>query len=221
MENNIISVLVIEDHDCVSKSIIDTLQENKDFIFNIDMAGHADEALSKIRKSPPDLVFLDLVLKNTQASPALSGGDELLRELNKLQNRPKVIVLSKVDSLDMLDYIINILNADGYILKSRISLEEIVQAVKLVLENENYFSPQVKKILRHNENLLEVDFVDVFIIKKLSQGFIQPEIETALLDRNVQLTVSAIEKRIRRLKIRFDAKTTTHLIALALQNGII
>lgn len=221
MNNNTVSVLVIEDHDCVSKSIIDTLQENNDFIFNIDMAGYADEALSKIRKNPPDIIFLDLILKNPPTLSNFTGGDELLRELNKIQNRPKVIILSKVDSLDMLDYIINILNANGYILKSRTSLEEIIPAIKLVLENENYFSPQVKKILRHNENLLEVDFVDVFIIKKLSQGLIQPEIETALLDRNVQLTVSAIEKRIRRLKLRFDAKTTTHLIALAIQNGII
>jgi DNA-binding NarL/FixJ family response regulator len=219
--NNTISVLVIEDHDCVSKSIIDILQGSKDIIFNTDMAGYVDEALSKIRKNSPDIIFLDLILKNPPALSNFTGGDELLRELNKFQNRPKVIVLSKVDSLDMLDYIINILNADGYILKSRTSLEEIIPAAKQVLENENYFSPQVKKILQHNENLLEVDFVDVFIIKKLSQGFIQPEIETALLDRNVQLTVSAIEKRIRRLKIRFDAKTTTHLIALALQNGII
>lgn len=215
-----ISFLIVEDHDCVSKSIIDTLKEQSGFMPEIRVATDADHALNLIRQHLPEIIFLDLVLK-----PAVKGkltdGDDLLRELNKFFQRPKVIVMSKVDRLDMLDYVINQLGADSYILKSRTSLNEIIPAVEKVLENETYFSPSVTKILKHQENLLEMDSVDIFILKKLSRGLIQPEIEADLLNNDIYLTVSAIEKRIRKLKIRFDAKTTPHLIALAFQNGII
>ncbi|MCY1660122.1 response regulator [Chryseobacterium sp. SL1] len=215
-----LSFLIVEDHDCVSKSIVETLKEQPDFIPEIRVATDADHALKLIKEKPPEIVFLDLVLK-----PAIKGvltdGDDLLRELNKLFYRPKVIVMSKIDRLDMLDYVINQLNADSYILKSRNSLDEIIPAVEKVMEGENYFSPSVTKILKHQENLLEMDTTDIFILKKLSRGLIQSEIEAALLENDIYLTVSAIEKRIRKLKMRFDAKTTIHLIALACQNGII
>ena len=212
--------MIVEDHDCVSKSIVETLKEQSGFIPETFIATDADHALKLIKEKSPEIVFLDLILKPT-IEGVLTDGDDLLREMNKLFHRPKVIVMSKIDRLDMLDYVINQLGADSYILKSRTSLNEIIPAVEKVMQGENYFSPSIVKILKHQENLLEMDTIDIFIIKKLSRGLTQSEIEIALMENDIYLTVSAIEKRIRKLKIRFDAKTTIHLIALAFQNGII
>ena len=216
-----ITVLIVEDHDCVSLGVKQLLLSDNDFDFQITTTSSADQAYTFIKKYLFDIVLLDIVLKNPSKEALFFDGDDLLRQLNKDGNNVKIIVLSKVDSLDMLDYIINILGADGYILKSRSSLNEIIPAINSVLDGENYFSNSIKKALKHNEMLIEIDFIDRLILKKLSQGLTQPQIEIELLKKSISLTVSAIEKRIRRLKLRFDAKTTSHLIALSIQNGII
>ena len=165
--------------------------------------------------------MLDIILKNEPENSKLKGGDDLLREFKKSSSKAKIIVMSKIESLDMLDYIINVLNADGYILKSRTSLQEIIPAIKTVLSSENYYSKSVTKILQYQENLLDIDIKDRFILKLLSQGLRQQEIEIASPKKGIKMTVSAIEKRIKKLKLRFGAETTAQLTAIAVKKGII
>mgnify|MGYP000448132933 CR=1 FL=1 len=221
MRNDLVNLLLVEDHDSVSMGVQYSLQKQKEIGCEITTASTADQALNYTLREEFDVILLDLLLKNESYHSKLSGGDDLLRELNKLQKRPKVIVLSKIDSLEMLDYIINVLNADGYILKSRTSLQEIVPAIKSVLTDEPFFSNSIKKILKYNESLLDIDFEDRTILKCLSLGYKQIEIELEFKKKEISMSLSAIEKRIKKLKIRFDAQTTAQLTAKAIKEGII
>jgi len=60
------------------------------------------------------------------------------------QQSPKVIVYSKSDSLEVLDYLVEHLQVDGFILKSRGSLEEIIPAVEQVLDGDIILAPLLK-----------------------------------------------------------------------------
>lgn len=218
---NTLKVLIVEDHDVVSFGVIQTLKSTNKFKIEEKVAVDADQAYKCLQKEYFDIVLLDLILKPSKAQPNLKGGDELLREINKMNNSPKVIVLSKIDSLDMLDYIINTLGTDAYILKSRRSCDEIIPAIETVMNNETFYSPSVEKILRYNESLFEIDFRDRIILKALSEGSKQREIVSILNAKDIIMTVSAIEKRIRRLKARFNSNTIAQLIAIAVKEGII
>lgn len=221
MRSKLIKILLVEDHDSVSMGVQYSLQKQKEIQCEITIATTADMALGFTKREEYDVILLDLLLKNEPYNSKLSGGDDLLRELNKKENRPKVVVQSKIDSLEMLDYVIGVLNADGYILKSRTSLREIVLAIKTVLEGESFYSDSIKKILKYNESLLDIDFEDRMILKCLSLGLKQIEIEHEFRKKDISMTVSAIEKRIKKLKIRFDAGTTAQLTAMATKEGII
>ncbi|WP_439131458.1 response regulator [Polaribacter sp.] len=221
MSKKEIKVLLVEDHDSVSLGVKYSLIKQKEINFDITIATTADMALNYTNREVFDVVLLDLILKNESKNSKLSSGDDLLRELNKWDHRPKIIMLSKIDSLEMLDYVINLLNADGYIIKSRTSLQELIPAIKAVLSGESFFSDSIKKILRYNESLLDIDFEDRTILKLLSSGYKQAEIAKEFMKKDISMTVSAIEKRIKKLKLRFEAQTTAQLTALAIKGGII
>ncbi|MEM7087345.1 MAG: response regulator [Bacteroidota bacterium] len=216
-----IRILLVEDHDVVSSGVMHELEQSMNSPYTLFIAASADLGFKKLQQETFDVVLLDIVLKNELPNPQFLGGDDLLHRINKMSRRPKVVVLSKIDRLDMLDYIINILDADGYILKSRESLREIVPAILSVLDGNHFYSPAIEKILRFNESLLEIDFTDRVALSGLSQGLIQREIVDLLAQKEVILTVSALEKRIRRLKVRFEAKTSAQLVAKAVKEGII
>lgn len=221
--NNIkkkLHVLLVEDHDLISLGVQVKLEKEyqKSLVFTLKT--NADEALDYLQKNTVDILLLDLVLKS-EYPMQLKSGDELLRKLHGWENKPKVIILSKIDSLDMLNYCIEYLEADGYIFKSKSSLNEIVIAIDTVLIGENYYSNQIKKILKYQFGLLDIDTSDRVILKELSNGGRQKGIMKILSEKDIQMSVSAIEKRIRKLKIRFDALTTAHLVSIAIRKGII
>lgn len=216
-----IQLLLVEDHDSVSLGVVFSLQQNNQYQFEIKTVSTADNAYDLIKKNSFDIILLDLILKDYSPVCKLKSGEDLLRELNKNSSRPSVVVMSKIDRLEMLDYVINVLNADAYILKSRTSLTEIIPAINAVTQGENFYSNSIKNLLRFNENILEIDFTDRLILKSLSMGYKQSEIVGVLKGRDIFITVSAIEKRIKKLKIRFDAHNTNQLIAIAVKEGIL
>ncbi|WP_299111970.1 response regulator transcription factor [uncultured Winogradskyella sp.] len=216
-----IKLLLVEDHDSVSLGIQYSLKQEPSYSFDIKATSDANSAFNELKNNDFDIVILDLILKGKIDRGQFTSGDELLSYLSKLEYRPKVIVMSKIDSFDMLDYVVSVLDADAYILKSKTSLQEIIPAIDAVLSGDNFFSDSIKKILRYNENLLDMDIVDRIILKAISNGLKQNEIAEELKIKRYAMTVSAIEKRIKKLKIRFDAHTSPHLIALAIKNGII
>lgn len=68
---------------------------------------------------------------------------------------------------------------------------------------------------------LEIDFTDRLILKAFSQGVKQMELIQYLTRHNKQLSLSGLEKRIHRLKLKFDAATLVELVTLALRKGLI
>lgn len=216
-----INTLIVEDHDFASHGIIEVLKNHEFHEFPITEARNADEAFDKIEENDFDLILLDLILKNENENVRFTGGDDLLRYVKKNLGYIKVIILSKVDSVEMLDYIINVLGADGYILKSDKSIAEVLEGIKDVFNGRRYISPSLDKQFRYYESVLDLDYRDKAILNGLSQGGSHKDIASELESKGVSITKSAIEKRIRNLKQRLRAKTTGELMVKAMQLGII
>ena len=215
-----IHILLLEDHSLISLGVQAVLEQTYADSLKFKLVTDADMALDYLKVNSVDVLILDLVLK-TDHPTRLDSGDELLREIYLWEDKPKTIVLSKIDSLDMLNYCIEQLEADAYIFKSKTSVDEIIPAIDKVLDDEYYYSDRIRKLLTYQFGLLELDTSDRIILKGLSKGLHQKEIVLVLEEKEIYISGSAVEKRIRKLKLKFDANTTSHLVAIAIRKGII
>lgn len=87
------------------------------------------EAVSKVKSSKPDLVILDLIM------PKVSGLS-ILRELRadwELETLP-VLIMTNVEGTEEMEQAIK-LGVDGYLLKSEVDLDTLVNRVKTLLES--------------------------------------------------------------------------------------
>lgn len=113
-------ILIAEDETDLAQILVDYLKRDG-FDANTQADGLA--AIDALRRSPPDLLLLDLML------PGIDGL-AILRELRQFSNLPVIVLTAKVDEIDRLIGLE--LGADDYICKPY-SPREVVARVKAVL----------------------------------------------------------------------------------------
>lgn len=134
---NVISVLVVDDHELVRTGICRMLEDNTE-IEVIGQAETGEEAIQIARQLQPDVVLLDVNM------PGI-GGVETTRRL--LQSIPQTHVLA-VSGLAEEPYPSLLLKAGakGYITKGA-PLIEMVRAIKKVMQGGKYFSADIAEQL--------------------------------------------------------------------------
>jgi len=128
-----IRVIVADDHPIVRKGIIDELNRHPNFAI-LSEATNGDEALNLSMNLLPDVLLLDISMPG--AKPV-----HVVRELNKLEKPPRVLVLSAYGDLE---YVLSMLSAGatGYMLKDE-EPSTIAQGVLAVSKGETWLSPNV------------------------------------------------------------------------------
>ena len=126
-------ILVVDDHPIVRQGLVSLLARAPEFAV-CGEAGSYDEALARVAELKPDLVLLDLTLKER-------SGLELIPVLRALQPAPKVLVLSMHDEEDYAERALQA-GASGYVMKEKAD-EVIVEALRRVRAGEVYLSPEV------------------------------------------------------------------------------
>ena len=115
-------ILVAEDDPFLVKIIGNRLKEEG---FNVDTVNDGNEALSKINADGYSVVLLDLIMPN-------KDGFEVLAELKKKENKTPVIVFSNLSQTEDKEEVMK-LGAKDFFVKSDISIDEVVKAVKSFL----------------------------------------------------------------------------------------
>ncbi|HKB88644.1 MAG TPA: response regulator [Patescibacteria group bacterium] len=122
--NNQKTVLVVEDDTSLQRILSEKISE---LGAKVVLAETAQDALNKINASPPNLILLDIML------PGGMNGFDVLEQIKRHPTLKTihVIVLTNLDSEQKtaLD-----IGAEDYIVKSNISLDEIVLKVKNQLQ---------------------------------------------------------------------------------------
>ena len=113
-------ILLIEDEPDLAEVLVDYLLRDG---FDAAVEGDGTDGLARIRRSPPDLLLLDLML------PGLDGLS-ILREVRKTLDLPVIMVTARVEEIDRLLGLE--LGADDYVCKPY-SPREVVARVKTVL----------------------------------------------------------------------------------------
>lgn len=206
-----IRVFIVDDHSIVRTGIRMILSAEVD----IDVVGEADSgeaALPLIRKLKPDVVLSDLHL------PGASGLD-LTERLVKVENPPKVIVVSVLDDGPMPRRLLEA-GASGYVGKGGDSLE-LVAAVRSVAQGKRYLANAVAQNialaglgLASSLDLLSTRETEVALL--LAQGLKNEEIARKLL-----VSAKTVSTHKQRLFEKLSVRDTVTLARLLRQHGIL
>lgn len=193
----------------------------------IQYAKYCDEALLKIKKAhldgnPFQLLISDLSFKEDHRINKLNSGQELIAAVKQLYPSIKIIVFSIEDRAHSIKLLFDKLNIDGYVLKGRNTIYDLKTAIQKAYRNEpENISPELLYVLQ-DKTTSEIDNYDVQLIKYLSIGISQENMETVFKKEGISPnSKSSIEKHINKLKIYFKANNTVHLVAIAKDLGII
>lgn len=118
-------ILIIEDETALLYALQAQLSQNG---FEILTATQGSEGLEKIKRFNPDLIVLDVLLPDMH-------GFEVLKQIKKdpkIKNIP-VIILSNVGEKETVEEGLK-LGADDYIIKTKHTLEEVLEKIKQALK---------------------------------------------------------------------------------------
>lgn len=222
-------VIIAEDIDGLNLAVVQALKDLNIPEEQIEYSKYCDEAFLKMRKAVQDEVPYDLLITDLsfvedyrQKDLKLQSGEELIAAVRTLQPNIKIIVFSIEDKPYRIKSLFVEHGINGFVMKGRNSIPELKNAIeKVFTTEEKYISPNIEHVFQ-DRTVSEIDDYDLEIIKYLSLGLTQDEIETKFKELNISpSSKSAIEKRIGKLKISFKANNNVHLIAIAKDLGLI
>ena len=219
-----INILMVDDHPIIIEGYQNTLMATKrdDQTLLIDTANDCDTAYKMLIKAsdetPYDVCFFDISLPASTDGKISSGEDLALVARERLPDA-KVIILTMFNESYRVHNIIKEINPDGFLIKSDLTSMELAEAFQQILKSPPYYSSTVSNYLKKTIiSDIYVDDINRKILHLLSQG-----IKTRSLKEYIDLSMSAIEKRKKQLKLLFsveDGKDET-LLKIAREKGFL
>lgn len=142
-------ILVVDDEPMVREVVTGYLEREG---FEVEVAADGRAALDALRRRPPDLVILDLML------PAV-GGLDILRGLRQVSRLPVIVLTARTDEGDRVLGLE--LGADDYVVKP-FSPRELVARVRSVLRRADP-PPNDRRRLEFEELVIEPSSREVIV----------------------------------------------------------
>ena len=212
-----IKIVLADDHTIVRQGLRALLDAEADFSI-IGEASTGLEAVKLVDKLRPDILVTDMVM------PELNGM-EVTRQAIQYSPATRVIILSMHHNEA---YVLQALRngASGYVIKES-SLEELVQAIRVVLEGKRYLSEPISErvielyVEREKETSLEDPYElltnrEREILQMVAEGLSSSKIADRLT-----ISTRTVETHRANLMRKLNLKNQTELIRFALQHGIL
>lgn len=200
-----IHILMVDDHPIIIEGYENTLMATKkeDQILQIETANDCDTANELLQRSskekPYDICFFDISLPSS-SDGTLTSGEDLAKLTRDIMPNAKVVILTMFNESYRVHNIIKEINPDGFLIKSDMTSSELAEAFQHILTSPPYYSTTVSNYLKKSVATdLYVDDINRKILHLLSQG-----IRTITLREHINLSMSAIEKRKKQLKLLFS-----------------
>ncbi len=195
MEHKIKIISIIEDQIEIGQALKTYINRQTTYCCDV-VYPNAKEAIAAIPSCKPDIIICDIGL------PDISGVECMKILLPKVPST-KFIMFTIFDT-DMLLFDALKAGASGYILKND-ELNEITNAINLVLEGGGAMSPEIaKKVIKSFQKEKSKSFVEILtnhqlnILKLVSEGLLNKEISEILNinEGTVKVQISNIYKKL-------------------------
>ena len=205
-------VLIVDDHPVVRDGLTTIINHERD----LNVCGEADdayEALKAAAELKPDIVVVDISLKN-------SDGIELTKTIKSKYPKLPVVVLSVHDESVYAERAL-IAGAKAYLMKDAVS-ENIVKAIRTVLSGEIYVSNTISKKFLHKIAGDKVDTNKTTIEKLSDREFevfrlIGEGYKPSQIAKKLHLSVKTIETYRGRLKEKLNLNSAIEILQYAIK----
>jgi DNA-binding NarL/FixJ family response regulator len=205
-------IFIVDDHPIVRQGLTAIINHEKD----LEICGEADEAreaFKAVSELKPDLVIVDITLKN-------SDGIELTKNLKAQYPTLLVIVLSIHDESTYAERVLRA-GAQGYLMKEVVS-QNIVSAIRTVLGGEIYVSNTMgKKLLRKlaggkadtiSAPIDSLSDRELEIFRLIGQGY-----RISKIAESMHLSVKTVETYRARIKEKLSLADADELLQYAIK----
>jgi len=204
-------ILVVDDHPLVREWLANLIQQQPDLTVCSETES-APSALSAVASARPDLVIVDINLKN-------SSGIELIKSLKESHPEVPVLVLSMHDESLYAERIFRA-GARGYVNK-RETAQKVVEAIRRVLAGKLYVSEKAAEILAGktargqtvNRSAIELlSDRELQVFDKLGQG-----IGTKQIALDFHVSIKTVQEYCARIKEKLNLSSATELLREAVR----
>ncbi len=213
-----IRICIADDHKLFRKLTIAYLRSVDRIDYRVLEAENGKELLRKMRSHPVDVVLLDI-------SMPLMGGEEAAAILIKRYPRIKIVMLTIDDSPAKVLELMN-LGVHGYLLKD-CEPEEVVKAVKAVVDRDFYKNEVAERALNHAEivsgkkNGAERLLGELTKREKEILQHICDECTTKEIGARLCISEKTVENHRINMLQKLSAKNTVGLVKYAYENGLV
>lgn len=223
--NNLIKILVVDDHAMVRKGLVLTLKSSRKYKISVTEASSGVEVLKKIEKTCYDAILLDINM------PEMDG-IETLKKIKTSNCTSAVIMLTMHKEEEMINKAIAA-GASGYLLKSADTKELFKTLSNVLFENVNYYPKEIKDTLNQNTsektkarkktkesppplNINEVLSPKEIIILNL----ITKELTSDEIGQMLFISRRTVEGHRTRIMEKLKIKTLIGLVKIAIRNNL-
>lgn len=207
-----ISIIILDDHQLFIDGIVHSFSNDPEIAI-IGFALDGSSGLAIIEDKQPDVVLLDIDFSKTR-----ENGVDILKAIRKLQQSPKVVVLTGHCEASLIEQLQRE-GANGYRLKN-IDMGALRQTILDVYSGEMVFKYDSKLADENRNPFFETQPLlsdrAIEIIRLLSQGFIVKEIAQKL-----GIADTTVNDHLERTKRKLGAKNNVELVYLAGKSGVI
>jgi len=206
-------VLLVDDHPIVRQGLEQMINDSAD-LHVCGQAADTQEALKAVRDLAPDVVVLDISLKDR-------SGIDFIKEIHEVKPGLPVLVLSMHDETLQAERALRA-GARGYIMKQE-ATEQVLTAIRRVLSGDIHLSDKMATRMLHQLvdnkkapqtlsplNTLTNRELEIFTL--IGQGMGPREIAT-----NLTLSVKTVEAHREHIKQKLAVKSANELIRHAMQ----
>ncbi len=211
-----IRVLLAEDHTIVRQGISALLRSEPD----MEVVGEASdglEAVEMVKKLIPDVVLMDIAMRNL-------NGLEATRKIKKLYPLMKVLVLTMYENEEWIFQILKA-GASGYLIKDS-AMTDLTSAIRAIQQGDSYLSPSIsKKVIDEyirKAEMGEKDRTDDLlsgrereILQLLAEGHSVPKIASALC-----ISKKTVEAHKTHIMEKLNIRDKVGLIKYAIRTGL-
>jgi DNA-binding NarL/FixJ family response regulator len=212
-----IAVLLVDDHTVVREGLRALLASEED----IEIVGEAEngsEAVKMARKTPPDVVVMDV------AMPQLNGL-EATRQICRSLRETKVLVLTSYSDDECVAQL-NKAGAAGYLIKQT-AANELPRAIREVRRGNAFYSPAIAKRLRdqarevfdygsNGKKTNELTAREAEVLQLIAEGYSNKETGIKL-----NISIKTVEKHRQQAMNKLNIHEVAGLTRYAIAKGVV
>ncbi len=206
-----IKLILVEDHQLVREAWRSSLTNENKYVI-VAEAETVAEAIQVIKTVKHDVIILDINLKN-------ESGVDIITEVNKFLNKPKIIVVSMMSEYSFIKNMLNI-GVKGYVTKNS-SIDELFKAIERVYAGKQYLSNEINEIIMNKSLKTDDGFElltskEIIVLKEICTG-----ISTKDMSHKLNVSIKTIEGHKTKIYKKLGTSNLVNLLTICKQRGII